>query len=289
MSNFEKIDEYLTNRLSEQDRKGFEQQLGTDSALKAEVEFQTQIIEGLKKARAAELKAMLSKVPVESGSVTEFPTLKVAAGLIGTAIIVSAGYLYYADNNKAELPVITTPVEDSIVQSEEAKPNDPEDNNDNDNIIEQPKEPEAAATQQQAQPVKAPRSRPSDNAEASQPVDRPALDVIDPSEELTESIPTRGNTSTKPVLTIPKMNVEVDSSSKKYPFHYQFTDGKMILFGSFDKSLYEIIEINGESHSVFLYHKENYYKLDESKNEITPLEPVKDKALIQQLKEYRKK
>jgi hypothetical protein len=287
MSNFENIDEYLTNRLSEQDRKGFEQQLGTDSALKAEVEFQTQVIEGLKKARAAELKAMLSKVPIESGSVTDFPTLKVAAGLIGAAIIVSAGYLYYSNNNKAELPVITTPIEDSVIQSEEAQPNDREGNKD---IIELPKEPEATSTQQQAKPLKAvPSSKPSDKEEASQPVDRPALDVIDPSQELTESTPTRGTTNNKPVLTIPKMNVEVDSSSKKYPFHYQFTDGKMILFGSFDKSLYEIIEINGESHSVFLYHKENYYKLDESKNEITPLEPVKDKVLIQKLKEYRKK
>lgn len=285
MSNFENIDEYLTNRLSEQDRKSFEQQLGTDSALKAEVEFQTQVIEGLKKARAAELKAMLSKVPIESGSVTDFPTLKVAAGLIGTAIIVSAGYLYYSNNNKAELPVITTPIEDSVIQFEEAQPNDTEDNKD---IIELPKEPETT-TQQQVQPLKTQKSRPSDNAEASQPVGKPALDLIDPSEELTESTPTRGTTNNKPVLTIPKMNVEVDSSSKKYPFHYQFTDDKMILFGSFDKSLYEIIEINGESHSVFLFHKENYYKLDESKNEITPLEPVKDKALIQKLKEYRKK
>lgn len=287
MNNFENIDEYLTNRLSEQDRKGFEQQLEADSALKAEVEFQTQIIEGLKKARAAELKAMLSKVPIESGSMADFPTLKVAAGLIGTAIIVSAGYLYYTNDTRANQPMITTPIEDSMVQSEDPQPNNAEDNND---IIEQPKEPEPITTQEQAKPLKAvPNSRPSDSGEASQPVDKPALDVIDPSEELTESTPTRGNSNSKPVLTIPKMNVEVDSSSKKYPFHYQFTDGKMILFGSFDKSLYEIIEINGESHSVFLYHKENYYKLDESKNEITPLEPVKDKVLIQKLKEYRKK
>lgn len=285
MSNFEKIDEYLTNRLSEQDRMGFEQQLETDSALKAEVEFQTQVIEGLKKARVAELKAMLNKVPVDS--VIKYPALKVAAGLIGTAVIVSAGYLFYSDNNKSELPLITTPIQDSV-QSEEIQPNDSEDQSVS-NIIETPTEPEVATHEQQAQPANAQRSKPSDHAEASQPVDKPALDVIDPSEELTESTPTRGTASTKPVLTIPKMNVEVDSSSKKYSFHYQFTDGKMILFGAFDKSLYEIIEINGGSHSVFLYHKENYYRLDESKNEITPLEPVKDKALIQKLKEYRKK
>ena len=284
MSNFEKIDEYLTNRLSEQDRETFEQQLGTDSALKAEVEFQTQIIESLKKARVAELKEMLNKVPVDS--VIKYPALKIAAGLIGAAVIVSAGYLYYS-NNKSELPVTVPTIEDSIVQTEDTQPSEAEEKKD---IIEQPIEPETSATQQKVlSPAQVPSSRPSDKGETSQPVDKPALDVIDPSEELTESTPTRGNSNAKPVLTIPKMNVEVDSSSKKYPFHYQFKDGKMILFGSFDKSLYEIIEINGGSHSVFLYHKENYYKLDESKNEITPLEPVKDKALIQKLKEYRKK
>lgn len=284
MSNFEKIDEYLTNRLSEQDRETFEQQLGTDSALKAEVEFQTQIIESLKKARVAELKEMLNKVPVDS--VIKYPALKIAAGLIGAAVIVSAGYLYYS-NNKSELPVTVPTIEDSIVQTEDTQPSEAEEKKD---IIEQPIEPETSTTQQKAlSPAQVPSSRPSDKGETSQPVDKPALDVIDPSEELTESTPTRGNSNAKPVLTIPKMNVEVDSSSKKYPFHYQFKDGKMILFGSFDKSLYEIIEINGGSHSVFLYHKENYYKLDESKNEITPLEPVKDKALIQKLKDYRKK
>lgn len=284
MSNFEKIDEYLTNRLSEQDRETFEQQLGTDSALKAEVEFQTQIIESLKKARVAELKEMLNKVPVDS--VIKYPALKIAAGLIGAAVIVSAGYLYYS-NNKSELPVTVPTIEDSIVQTEDTQPSEAEEKKD---IIEQPIEPETSTTQQKVlSPAQVPSSRPSDKGETSQPVDKPALDVIDPSEELTESTPTRGNSNAKPVLTIPKMNVEVDSSSKKYPFHYQFKDGKMILFGSFDKSLYEIIEINGGSHSVFLYHKENYYKLDESKNEITPLEPVKDKALIQKLKEYRKK
>lgn len=284
MNNFDNIDEYLTNRLSEQDREVFEQQLNSDAALKSEVELQSQIIEGLKKARIADLKAMLNKVPVEGAPITEFSTLKVAAGLIGTAVIVSAGYLFF-NNKTSDLPLLSPPVEDSIVIPEEdIQPNDPNNNKISEEQVTQPE----TITEQKAQPTQTPKSKPSDKAEASQPVDKPAIDVIDPTEELTETTPTRGN-SNKPVLTFPKMNVEVDSSSKKYPFHYQFTDGKMILFGSFDKNLYEIIEINGGSHSVFLFHKDSYYKLDETRTEITPLEPIRDKALIQKLKEYRKK
>lgn len=73
MSNSELIDDYLTNRLSEQDRKSFEQQMDSNPALKADVELQKEIINGLKAARAAELKAMLNKVPISSPGINLSP------------------------------------------------------------------------------------------------------------------------------------------------------------------------------------------------------------------------
>ena len=68
MSNTELIDDYLTNKLSDTQREVFEQQLASDPTLKADVEFQRQIIDGLQKARAAELKSMLRNIPISSGS-----------------------------------------------------------------------------------------------------------------------------------------------------------------------------------------------------------------------------
>lgn len=60
-----------------------------------------------------------------------------------------------------------------------------------------------------------------------------------------------------------------------------------MLFGTFDKGLYEILEINSDTHSVFMFYKDNYYLLDEKQAKITLLEPIKDKALVAKLKEYR--
>lgn len=281
MSNFELIDNYLTNRLSEPERAAFEQQMKSDPALKADVEFQASIVEGLKKARVAELKKMLNKVPVNSAPV-QFSALKLTAGLVGTVVLVSTIYLYFKEVNQPEVPS-PTPTEDSIKQREQTK--------------EEVKAIEEVANEDQPTEVnkkpadkKEPTLNATEKITPSKTVTKPKLDVVDPSEDLTESTPTRETIEpSKPGLATPAMEVEVDSASKKYSFHYQFVDGKVILFGPFDKSLYEILEINGGTHATFLFYKENYFTLDESKHEITPLEVIKDKALIKKLKEFRNK
>lgn len=281
MSNFELIDNYLTNRLNESERAAFEQQMKSDPALKADVEFQASIVEGLKKARVAELKAMLNKVPVNSAPV-QFSALKVAAGLVGTAVLVSAIYLYFREDNQPEVPS-PTPIEDSIKQREQTK----EEVKANDEVAH---EDQSTEVNKKTDDKKESSVKPAEKIKPSKEVTKPKLDVVDPSEDLTESTPTRETIEpSKPGLATPALEVEVDSASKKYSFHYQFVNGKVILYGSFDKSLFEILEINGGSHATFLFYKENYFTLDESKHEITPLEVIKDKALIKKLKEFRNK
>ncbi len=283
MNNFELIDEYITNRLNKTDRESFEEQMKSDSALKADVELQTQIIDGLKKARVAELKSMLNKVPVTGGgaSTIQFSPLRIAAGLVGTAVVVSAIYLYFKDDKYQEIPNLSTSIEDSIKQKEQNQEEiKPEEIESNENSVEQSKATEGAS-KKTVVPIE---------VKPAQEVSKPALNVIDPSSDLTESTATRETgQSSKPVLAVSKMEVEVDSSNKKYSFHYQFANTKMILFGSFDKSLFEILQINGNVNSTFLFYKENFYLLDDTKTEITPLEIIRDKALIVKLKEYRKK
>ena len=279
MSNFELIDNYLTNRLNSQEREVFEQQMKSDPTLKADVEFQTSIVEGLKKARAAELKAMLNKVPVTS-TPAQFSALKIASGLVGTAVLVSAIYLYFQSNNQPELPNPSSPIEDSINEKEQAK----EEIKTLDKLTQEEQSTESNKTEAN----KEPSVKPTQKSTPSKNITKPKLDVVDPSEDLTESTPTRESIEpSKPGLATPAMEVEIDSTNKKYSFHYQFVSGKVILFGSFDKSLYEILEIHGEAHSTFLFYKDNYFTLDESKNEVTPLVVIKDKSLIKKLKEYR--
>jgi hypothetical protein len=282
MTNFELIDNYLTNRLTESDRKAFEQQIKTDPDLKADVEFQSSIVEGLKKARAAELKAMLNRVPVSTTPLIQSP-LKITASLVGTAVIISAIYLYFNQDNQVEQVNPTTPVENSIEQREPAKED-----------LDVPKE---VITEEQAtQIINKPdekrdlSKKPTDRLTPSKSTTKPTIEVVDPSEDLKESTPTREMIEpSKPGLATPALEVDVDSANKKYSFHYQFVNDRVILFGSFDKSLFEILEIHGNSDSTFLFYKENYFLLDGTQHEITPLEVIKDKMLIKKLKEYRNK
>lgn len=282
MTNFELIDNYLTNRLTDSERAAFEQQLKSDPALKADVDFQTSIVDGLKKARVAELKEMLNKVPVNSTPVIQFSALKIAAGLVGTVVIVSAAYLYLNQNSPDENPSLPASIEDSIKQKEET--------NEEVKVGESAKTENSPEVVTKSEDKKETSVKPMEKIAPSKSVTKPTLEVVNPSEDLTESTPTREFVEpSKPGLATPAMEVDIDSANKKYSFHYQFVNGKVILFGSFDKSLFEILEIHGKTDSTFLFYKENYFVLDESKHDITPLEVIKDKALIQKLKEYSNK
>jgi len=84
------------------------------------------------------------------------------------------------------------------------------------------------------------------------------------------------------------VEVEVESSHKKYNFHYIFKGGKLVLYGSFENNLYEILEFIAENkRTVFLYYKTSYYLLDEQVESPTPLVPIRDAKLIKKLKEQR--
>lgn len=61
-----------------------------------------------------------------------------------------------------------------------------------------------------------------------------------------------------------------------------------MLFGDFDRALYEVLEINGDNHALFLFYKDAYYLLDENQHKVTKLEAIRDSALIAKLREYRK-
>jgi len=278
MNNIELIDDYLTNKLSDAQREAFEQQVAADPTLKADVAFQRQVIESVKNARAAELKSMLNNVPI--GTVKEFTTLKVAAGIVGGALLIGSVYWF---GNGEEQPVMVEPKDSiSIVTENEYTPasEDEELTNTTEQTTETQTKPETQADTKIT-------------SSSKKEVVKPALEVIDPSAELVESTSSPVNhgvvNATPPAIEVKPLDVNVDSTSKKYKFHYQFAEGKVLLYGSFDRSLYEIIELNGGKHSVYLYYQNKFYFLNEQSSFITPLETVTDKATILKLETYRKK
>ena len=111
---------------------------------------------------------------------------------------------------------------------------------------------------------------------------------MDPSDEFKEAEePEDLATPGRSTLSVSKMEVITSPASKKYTFHYEFSESKLHLYGPFDKSLFEILEINGDGHAVFLFYKENYYLLDEDQHTVTPLAPIREGSLLKKLREYQ--
>lgn len=281
MSNFELIDDYLTNRLNEQDRKSFEKQMASDPALKADVELQREIIQGLKAARIAELKAILNKVPIANPTIF-FSPLRIAAGLIGTAVLATGIYLYSEKNGDFNPNQISSSLVDSIRQSEQNNSEVQVDsivNNVNDDVKIERKIENSETKNNDVQV----NEKPKEN--------KPAIDLLDPTDDLTENNDDKvlENSAAKvPAIAIASIEVSVNSAERKYKSHYQFVNGKLVLYGNFDSGLYEIIEVNGQaSRSLFLYYKTVYYLLDESKKEVTLLKEISDPVLLQKLNTFQ--
>jgi hypothetical protein len=278
MNNIELIDDYLTNKLSDAQREAFEQQVAADPTLQADVAFQRQVIESVKNARVAELKSMLNNVPI--GAAKEFTTLKVAAGIVGGALLIGSIYWFGSGEDQ---PILAEP-EDSISIVTESEPTPPSKEEELTNTSEQKTEAEAK-----------PEAKVDSKATTTVKKDviKPTIEVVDPSVELVESTSSPVNHgvvhATPPAIEIKSLEVNVDSTSKKYKFHYQFVEGKVVLYGAFDRSLYEIIELNGGNHSVYLFYQSKYYLLAEQATVITPLEVITDKATVTKLEAYRKK
>jgi hypothetical protein len=272
MENFDLIDDYLANRLNEQERKAFEQGIEGDPALKSEVEFQQQIVQGVKQARIAELKTMLGNVSVGS---PYWSGGKVVASVI-TAGIIATGIYFYAFEEEQTINSNETKQEENKIQAagetnEKLVPLTSEEKKTDSVTIQKPKE-----------------KLNSKKELKTSPVTKPDLQVVDPSSELSQSEEkTELDNPSKNQIGPSKMEVAIVAPDKKHTFHYQFSEGKLLLYGPFDKNLYEILEIHGEGHAVFLFYRENYFLLDENQSAITKLEAIRDGELLRKLKQYR--
>ncbi len=278
MSQFELVEDYLTNRLDDGARIAFEEQMNADPQLKAEVNLQKGIIEGVKSARIAELKAMLNNVPI--GGVTSAITGKIVIATISAGILGTV--LYFG--------LKSTPANEPQAKTEETTIEQPL------APLEEPQEKVETITESTEVPKTDLKQKPNETTpKVIQPkeerVSPPSIDVLDPTEDMKENeeditAPKSGN---KPTISPSTLEVELDGNNINYSFHYQFKDAKLVLYGPFDSSLYEIIELNGSMHTIFLYYDNSYYKLDENDHEIVPLIMIRDKELLNRLERYRKK
>jgi hypothetical protein len=282
---FDLLDDYIGNRLNKTEKELFESKLQGDPELQREFKVQQGIINSLKKARTAELKAMLNNIPPASIPSATSSFAKWAS--LAVAVIVGIGLYFYLQPEKStQSPAVadTTSVTSPAVSSADEQTD--KTTGSDEPIVTQPEKTDKKSSENTT--GKPPVS--SAPAETSGKPTTPSMDVFDPSTETTTESSAPAVVIEKDGAEIPAddLTAEIVTNNKDYTFHYQFKDDKLILYGPFDKNLYEILEfISDNKRTIFLYYKSSYYLLNQAGEKVKSLSPVNDPVLIQKLKDHR--
>jgi hypothetical protein len=278
----EQLDNYLSNKMSGEEKTLFEQRLKADPELSNEFAVQQQLIKGIQKARVAELKAMLNNVPV-----TPIPhggTSLIAKFAIGTVFVgaVATGiYLFNKDNSQQET---TTPVETTVDSGKEVVEDKSVITTDSQTADKSAVESKAETTTTDSKTTDKTVSKAKENKQ-------PVIDVYDPAEDSEGTENHVGQAEAQPSTTgkaEPSISVAIDNHNKDYSFHYQYKEGKLFLYGPFESNLYEIMEFfSDDKRTIFLRYNSDYFLLKEVDQKIRPLAKITDPVLIQKLEESR--
>ena len=267
----ELLDDYITNRMTDPDRRTFEQKIQADPDLQHEYALQKRLIKGIKDARVAELKSMLNQVPVPSAGPGNALATKILLGTVATLIIAATTYWYVSrdeikmSENPASGQHQVTDEQTTPAESEATPESAPSEQKDvtpaEQGRIEQDKNQTSAGTE---------HSKPS-LAKKPDPLQAPG--AIN-----------RGSATSEKSST----PVETDPNNTQYQFHYQFKGGKLILYGPFDTTNHEVVDvlINNKP-SLFLFYKGQFYKMEDGDSSVKILTPVSDPDLAKKLKESR--
>jgi hypothetical protein len=286
---FELLDDYLSNRLNESDKSAFEKKLEGDPALKQELKMQREFVDGLRQARVTELKSMLNNVPVPPISNPTSVLIKAGTWTVVSGLVLTGAYLYFAPE-KDENQVAAKP--ETVTQPTNETPTTAENASGKGASSETP-----VAAESKRSETKKESDKPNVNLSrvAKSPSTTPEVKAYDPTKEAEEETTDEVRKYEQEQLEIiskafvtSSIEVETLATDKQYKFHYVFKGGKLILFGEFERNLYEILEfINNDKKTVVLFFKTNYYLLDINKSAPTLLTPIRDKALLKKLSQYR--
>ena len=320
-SNFdytETIENYIRGEMSGDQRVQFENQLSQDPLLREELQIQEDLIHSIKEVRRVELKNRLDGVQVGIfDGITSTTGYKVLATTLITAVIGVGSY--YAFFNSGQEPVeeaaqeqvaeTQTPEVGEIVEKgkKDSKADSKEKAKESDTSAKQTEEKETepasenakeeaavTTTESKAQKPASKQETTSDQEKEEQTVDfNPVIPDLDDNFAEEDSTPANDievpDNELGPSVVETKTTFEIETKSDtKNQFHYRFKSGKLILFGDFSGSTYEIIELNSTAgKSYYLYYNSNFYPLSVDNTKITELRVLTDKTLIDELKKIK--
>ena len=290
MTNNERIDAYFNNELTEADRQQLMQDIDSDPSLKADFQFQEGVIDGIKDFRKKELMARLDNIQV--ASVGQSILLK-SIGIIGIASVVTVG-TYMWLNSTEEQPLSTEdPVntEQLIAAPEETMAEDADEVDTGILVEDEKTEDKIAGKIVEADPGAESTREASDT---DTPAATPAIvipEVQEPESETSvsvdEDLSAPEAMSSSAIRLRSSTDVEV-RLSKKYSFHYQVKNGALVLFGNFNDSPFEVIELKtNKGINSYLYFEDNFYALVNNSTEVKPLLVLKNEQLIKELEKRR--
>lgn len=286
------IDDYFNGTLPSSEQATLMNKLATDTELRSEFELQKDIINTIKETRKLELKGRLDNIPVRwYHNISD--GWKIAA--TATVITVSTLTAYYFIDQQQELNNRINIAQNEIMLNEYTVeesdvPQKPEIISEDNAVGETPVLQSEDVVEEDVMAEARENTAEEDNAEEAtgKTIDVVVPNVIEDFEDVDnidmENV-TTGDINTMSPREDMHSSVEIRSvPDKKYTFHYNFSGGMLTLYGDFEETPYEILEINSASgKSFYLKFKDQFYHI-ENTSEISPLKPVTNEALINELK-----
>ena len=298
LNQHQQIEKYLSGQMSPEEASLFESQLDVNPELRQEMNFQSDVIQGISEYRKLQLKARLDSINVTSSWWTSLQYSSVAQ-YIGSAVLVAmigGGIYWWADKWSVE-EVDNIPVEVKIPVVE--KDNQPElavtpdnkkettDEKSNDSIAVTEGSDKISSVENE---VKAESPAESEKPVVKQfkpKVQVPSAGNVNEEKSFSpDELPTPAESTASAEKNTPVDVEVVDSKSSR--IKYRYYAGKLFLYGNFTNEPYEILEINSSNgRSIYLYHMNAYYEILPSDKPVGVREIV-DEKLIQELSILRK-
>ena len=253
----ERIEKYNAGSMSANDATLFEKDLATDPSLKAENNFQSDIINGLKEYRKTQLKCRLDAIDITPRwfDFAQQSTLVKSFGGIAVATIVGGGIFLFSDtkeeaselDNKIAIMDMNVPVEKTLVFDWNQK-----------DIDSTPSEADPKRSKQMPTANEPAReitaSLEATTAVATEVLEEKAQSKFYPNfispdaDDIAETELTNVELDEVLVMTsVENVSEPIDietENTKSSKIRYKYYDGKLFLNGDFNQEPYEILEIN---------------------------------------------
>ncbi|MGL1887097.1 MAG: hypothetical protein OCD76_11345 [Reichenbachiella sp.] len=280
----EQLESYFNGEMQGADRLLFEGKVESNPMLKEEFESQNQIVEALKNQRRTELKTRLNNVSLEPsliGGLLQSSAFKpLVYAVTGVAVSVSS-FMYYNTDSTIKYHIENLNSKSNYFLESTIGVHEDADLDYRYEYTEVLYTDENLSQAEETVVVPLPAKTTGIQFEVPKVDDHMSDDFTSNRMVVFEGV--KGIDNVPSVSKMDRVSIQT-INSRRYGFHYKMEDNKLFLYGKFGESPYEIIEINSPgAKNLFFYYNGEFFGLDKSASEITPLAKIKNQNLIEEL------